>query len=400
LTSPPRRIVVVGASAAGLTAAESLRADGFDGDLTVVGAEPHLAYDRPPLSKQLLAGAWGADRLQLLPRDRYDDLRIDCRLGAAATALDIGGRTVHVGGDGAGFDLGYDRLLIATGVRPRTWPGTDGLRGMHVLRTLDDTVAFKAAAHDAGRVVVIGAGFLGAEAAATLRGLGIAVTLVDPSPAPMVRQVGPVVAGLLAELHAEHDVDLRLGTTVRAIERDGDRVTGVRLDDGARVATTCVLVAIGTTPATEWLEGSGLDLADGVGCDAWCRAAPGVFAAGDVARWFHRGRAARLRIEHRTNATEQALAAARAMLTGGEPYEPVPYFWSDQYDTKLQAYGATTGTDRFALISGSVEERRFVALYGRGERVAGVLGWRSPRDLLRARALVADGVPWADAVAA
>ncbi|MBB5788506.1 NAD(P)/FAD-dependent oxidoreductase [Jiangella mangrovi] len=404
--TPPRRIVVVGASAAGLTAAESLRADGFDGELTVVGSEPHLAYDRPPLSKQLLAGAWAADRLELLPRDRYDDLSIGCRLGAAATALDVAGRTVRVGGsdgDGDGVDgveLGFDRLLIATGVRPRTWPGTDGLRGVHVLRTLDDTVAFKAAAHDAGRVVVIGAGFLGAEAAATLRGLGIDVTLVDPSPAPMLRQVGPVVAGLLADLHAEHGVDLRLGRSVAAIERDGDRVTGVRLDDGARFATTCVLVAIGTTPATEWLAGSGLDLADGVGCDAWCRAAPGVFAAGDVARWFHRGRGASLRVEHRTNATEQAMAAARAMLDPGDPYEPVPYVWSDQYDTKLQTYGETTATDRFAVISGSIDERRFVALYGRAERVVGALGWRSPRELLRARALVADGVPWSEAVAA
>lgn len=396
MTPPPRRIVVVGASAAGLTAAESLRADGFDGDLTVVGSEPHLAYDRPPLSKQLLAGAWQADRLELLPRDRYDDLRIGCRLGAAATALDVAGRTVRVGGD----DLGFDRLLIATGVRPRAWPGTVGLRGVHVLRTVDDTVAFKAAAHEAERVVVIGAGFLGTEAAATLRGLGIAVTLVDPSPAPMLRQVGPVVADLLAGLHAEHGVDLRLGTTVRGIDRYDDRVTGVRLDDGARIGTTCVLVAIGTTPATEWLAGSGLDLADGVGCDAWCRAAPGVFAAGDVARWYHRGRGTSLRVEHRTNATEQAMAAARAMLAEGEPYEPVPYFWSDQYDTKLQAYGETTGADRFAVVGGSVEERRFVALYGRSDRVVGALGWRSPRELLRARTLVAAGASWQEAVAA
>lgn len=394
--TPPRRIVVVGAAAAGLTAAESLRADGFDGELTVVGAEPHLAYDRPPLSKQLLAGAWAADRLELLPRDRYDDLRIGCRLGVAATALDVAGRTVRVGGD----DLVFDRLLIASGVRPRTWPGTGGLRGVHVLRTLDDAVAFKAAALDAGRVVVVGAGFLGAEAAATLRGLGIAVTLVDPAPAPMLRQVGPVVADLLAALHAEHGVDLRLGTTVRGIDADDGRVAGVRLDDGTRVGTTCVLVAIGAAPATEWLAGSGLDLADGVGCDAWCRAAPGVFAAGDVARWFHRGRGVSLRVEHRTNATEQAMAAARAMLDPGEPYEPVPYVWSDQYDTKLQAYGETTGTDHFAVVGGSVEERRFVALYGRGGRVVGALGWRSPRELLRARALVADGVLWADAVAA
>lgn len=394
--TPPRRIVVIGASAAGLTAAESLRADGFDGEVTVVGAEPHLGYDRPPLSKQLLSGAWEADRLHLLPRDRYDELGIGCRLGAAATSLDVAGRTVRV--DGA--DLGFDRLLIATGVQPRRWPGTDGLHGVHVLRTIDDTVAFKEAAHAAGRVVVIGAGFLGAEAAATLRGLGIPVTLVDPAPAPMLRQVGPEVARLLAGLHTEHDVDLRLGVTVRGVERDGGRVTGVRLGDGTTVRSPCVLVAIGTMPATGWLDGSGLELADGVGCDAHCQAAPDVFAAGDVARWFHRGHGASLRVEHRTNATEQAMAAARSMLGAGQAYEPVPYFWSDQYDTKLQAYGQTSAAERFAVISGSLEDRRFVAAYGRGERVVGVLGWRSPRELLRARALVAGAVPWRDAVAA
>ncbi|WP_116947327.1 NAD(P)/FAD-dependent oxidoreductase [Jiangella endophytica] len=396
MTAPPRRIVVVGASAAGLTAAESLRADGFDGDVVVIGAEPHLGYDRPPLSKQLLSGAWEADRLELLPRHRYDELGIACHLGVAATALDPAGRTVRAGG----ADVAYDRLLIATGVRPRTWPGTDGLRGVHVLRTIDDTLAFKEAAHAAGRVVVIGAGFLGAEAAATLRGLGIPVTLVGPAPAPMVRQVGPDVARLLGELHAEHDVDLRLGVTVRGIDHDDGRVTGVRLAGGTSLSTTCVLVAIGTAPATGWLDGSGLDLADGVGCDAMCQAGPGVFAAGDVARWFHRTHGTRLRIEHRTNATEQAMAAARAMLGAGQPYEPVPYFWSDQYDTKIQAYGQTAGADRFAVLSGSLEERRFVAVYGRGERVVGVLGWRSPRELLRARALVAGAVPWQDALAA
>ncbi|RIQ13221.1 NAD(P)/FAD-dependent oxidoreductase [Jiangella rhizosphaerae] len=389
-------MVVVGASAAGLTAAESLRADGFDGDVTVIGAEPHAGYDRPPLSKQLLSGAWEAQRLELLPHHRYDELGIDCRLGTAATALDVAGRTVRV--DGA--DLGYDRLLIATGVRPRTWPGTEGLRGVHVLRTVDDAVAFREAALSARRVVVIGAGFLGAEAAATLRGLGVPVTLVDPAPAPMQRQVGPDVARLLAGLHAEHDVDLRLGATVRAVEDDGDHVTGVRLGDGTALRTTCVLVAIGATPATAWLDGSGLDLTDGVGCDAQCRAAPDVFAAGDVARWFHRGYGTSVRVEHRTNATEQAMAAARAMLGAGGPYEPVPYVWSDQYDTKIQAYGRTAGADRFAVISGSPDDRRFVAVYGRGERVVGVLGWRSPRELLRARALVAAGVAWRDAVAA
>ncbi|WP_157575034.1 NAD(P)/FAD-dependent oxidoreductase [Jiangella muralis] len=396
MTTAVRRVVVVGAGAAGLTAAESLRADGFDGDLTLVGAEAHPPYDRPPLSKQLLAGTWEPARLELLAGHRYDELRITRRLGAPATAADLARRTVRVNGD----ELPYDALLIATGVRPRTLPGAARLRGVHVLRTIDDAAAFQAAALAAGRVVVVGAGFLGAEVAATLRGLGVAVTLVDPRPGPLVRQLGPAVSGLVADLHAEHGVDLRTGITVEGLTSDDGRVTGVRLGDGTVLATSCVLVAVGCLPVTDWLAGSGLDLADGVSCDASCRAAPGVFAAGDVARWFHPELGESIRVEHRTNATEQAMAAARGVLGGDEPYRPVPYFWSDQYDTKIQAYGRLAGADRFAVASGSPEERRFVALYGRGERVTGVLGWRSPRELLRARALVAEAVPWRDAAPA
>ncbi|PZF80347.1 NAD(P)/FAD-dependent oxidoreductase [Jiangella anatolica] len=396
MTAALRRVVIAGAGAAGLTAAESLRADGFDGELTLLGAEPHRPYDRPPLSKQLLAGAWAPDRLELLAGHRYDELGIDWRPSSAATSVSVPDRTVRV----AGADLPYDALLVATGVRPRTLPGTAGLAGVHVLRTLDDTVAFQAAARSTGRVVVVGAGFLGAETAATLRGLDVAVTLVDPAPAPLLRQVGPVVAGLLARLHAEHGVDLRLGTGVAGLTSDDGRVTGVRLADGTIVPTTCVLVAIGSVPATDWLAGSGLDLADGVGCDARCRAAPGVFAAGDVARWFHRGRGESVRIEHRTNATEQAMAVSRAMLGADDPYQPVPYVWSDQYDVKLQVYGRLTGTDRFTVVSGSPDDGRFVALYGSDGRVTGALGWRSARELLRARAMVAEAAPWPDAAPA
>ncbi|SDU59400.1 NAD(P)/FAD-dependent oxidoreductase [Jiangella alkaliphila] len=396
MTAAVRRVVVVGAGAAGLTAAESLRADGFDGDLTLIGAETHAPYDRPPLSKQVLAGTWEPARLELLSGQRYDDLRITRRLGTPATAADLARRTVRV--DRA--DLPYDALLIATGVRPRTLPGAAGLGGVHVLRTVDDAVAFQAAALAAGRVVVVGAGFLGAEAAATLRGLGVSVTLVDPLPGPLVRQLGPAVSALVADLHTEHGVELRTGVTVAGLTSDVGRVTGVRLGDGTVVAADCVLVAIGCVPVTEWLAGSGLDLADGVGCDASCRAAPGVFAAGDVARWFHPALGETIRVEHRTNATEQAMAAARAVLGGDEPYAPVPYFWSDQYDTKIQAYGHLAGADRFAVASGSLAQRRFVALYGRDDRVTGVLGWRSPRELLRARALVADATRWSDVVPA
>lgn len=397
----PRRVVIVGASAAGLTAAETLRADGYEGELVLLGSEERAAYDRPPLSKQVLAGTWDPKRVDLLPGARYDELGITTRFGLTATALDVDARELTAGTS----TIGYDAVLIATGVRPRTWPGTEHLRGVHVLRTLDDALAFKSAASRGGRVVVIGGGFLGSEAAATLRGLDVPVTLVERGPAPLARHLGSEVAALVRQQHVERGVDVRTNSRVEEIVHDAGIVSGVRLAGGAGSArevlpTTCVLVAIGTRPATGWLDGSGLDLTDGLGCDATCRAAPGVYGAGDVARWYHRSAGATMRVEHRTNATEQAMAAARSILGAGTAYEPVPYFWSDQYDAKIQAYGVLEGADTFAVVGGSVAERRFVALYGSRGRVSGALAWRSPRDLLRARALVADRAPWPDAVPA
>ncbi|MBP5909729.1 NAD(P)/FAD-dependent oxidoreductase [Streptomyces sp. LBUM 1478] len=374
--------MVVGASAAGLAAAETLRREGYDGTLTLVGDEPHAPYDRPPLSKQLLAARWESDRLALRTPAHLDGLGLDLRLGTAATGLDLDGRRVRLSDGDA---LPYDALVIATGVRPRRLPG----EGAHVLRTLDDALTLRERLTPGTRLVVVGAGFLGAEAAAVGRGLGVEVTLLEPAPVPLAHAVGAEVGAVLARAHLEHGVDLRTGVPVTEVTEDG-----VRLADGTTVEADEVLVAIGSLPNTEWLAGSGLPVGDGVLCDRYCEAAPHVYAAGDVARWHNPLFGTTMRVEHRTNAAEQGMAVARNLLAPGErrPFAPVPYFWSDQYDLKVQAYGVLRGHDEVAVVEGDLAERRFVAVYRAGERVTGVLAaGMPPKTVRRWRQAVASG---------
>jgi NADPH-dependent 2,4-dienoyl-CoA reductase/sulfur reductase-like enzyme len=379
------RIIVVGASAAGLAAAETLRREKYDGEITLVGAERHLPYDRPPLSKQILAGEWQPERLALRSDDRLASLRLDFRLGVPASGLDPAAREVRLAD---GTSLGYDSLVIATGVRPRRLPG----EGAHLLRTLDDALALRERIRAGTRLVVVGAGFLGAEVAAVARGLGASVTVVEPAPVPLAHAVGAEVGAVLAQAHVENGVDLRTGVGVTSVARDG-----VALASGEFIAADEVLVAIGSSPNTEWLEGSGLTLDDGVVCDEYCAAAPGVYAAGDVARWPHPLFGVSMRIEHRTNATEQGMAAARNLLNpqSPKPFAPVPYFWSDQYDMKIQAYGHLRGHEEIAVVEGELAERRFLAIYRTGSRVSGVLGVSvSPKALRPWRQAIAAQAPW------
>ncbi|WP_235215609.1 NAD(P)/FAD-dependent oxidoreductase [Phaeacidiphilus oryzae] len=395
----PRRITVVGASAAGLAAAETFRREGFDGPLTLVGQEAHLPYDRPPLSKQVLDGTWTAERTALRRPEEIDALGLDLRLGTPAAALDPGDRTVTLAD---GTRIGYDGLIIATGVRPRPLPRCD-LPGVHVLRTLEDAAALRERLGAGGRLVVVGAGFLGTEVAAAARRLGVPVTVVEPAPIPLAHAVGAEVGAFLARLHRERGVDLRTGTGVAEITASGGRATGVRLTDGSRIPVDDVLVAVGSRPNTDWLRGSGLRLDDGLCCDASTAAAPGVHAAGDVARWHNPLFDAEMRIEHRTNAAEQAMAAARNLLRPDRavPFAPVPYFWSDQYEVKLQAYGHLRGHDEARVVEGDPAEGAFLVAYRTGDRLTGALGVGvPPRALRRWRAAVAARSDWETALAA
>ena len=398
------RVAVVGASLAGLRAAEELRARGFDGTITVVGDEIHPPYDRPPLSKQVLAGDWQPERIALTVAagGGLDGLALDWRLGAVATALDLADRAVTLAG---GERVPFDGLVVATGATPRRLPGTDHLAGVHTLRTLDDCLAVRAAL-DAGpgRVVVVGGGFIGAEVAATCRGRGLDVTLVEALPVPLGRVLGDEIGAVMADVHRDHGVDVRLGVGVAGLD-GGRRVERVRLADGSDVPADLVVVGIGVVPTTGWLEGSGLTLADGVVCDETVAAAPGVVAAGDVARWWSRRFGELVRVEHWDNAITMGAHAARRLLAGeGEPtealaYDPVPWFWSDQYDRKIQLAGRSAGADEVRVVDGSTAERRFVALYRRGDRLTGVLAMNRPRPLLTYPRLVERGASWSEALA-
>jgi NADPH-dependent 2,4-dienoyl-CoA reductase/sulfur reductase-like enzyme len=404
-----RRIVVVGASLAGLRAAEELRHQGFEGTITLVGDEIREPYDRPPLSKQVLAGAWPAERtaLTVMHPGGLAGLDLDWRLGVRANHLDLTSRRVLLAGGG---DVPFDGLVVATGAAPRELPGTETLAGVHTLRTLDDSLAMRAAL-DGGvrRVVVVGAGFIGAEVAATCRTAGCDVTILEALPVPLGRALGDEMGAVMGELHRDHGVDLRLGVGVAGFE-GGDRVTHVRRADDSLVDADLVVVGIGVTPNTGWLEGSGLALDDGLVCDATTRAAPGVVAAGDVARWPSHRFGELMRVEHWDNAIAMGEHAARRLLAdlAGDPaddpastapYDPVPWFWSDQYDRKIQLAGRSAGADEVRIVDGSIDERRFVALYRRGDRLVGVLAMNRPRPVVTYRGLVERGAAWDEALA-
>ena len=390
-------VVVVGASLAGLRAAEALRSRGFDGRLVLVGAERHLPYDRPPLSKEVLRGDWEPERTALRKGGDYTDLAADWRLGSAAESLDLDAREVVLVG---GQRVGFDGLVIATGASPHWLPGAARLEGTHVLRSLDDALALRRDLERGPRVAVVGAGFIGAEVAASCRVLGLDVALIEALETPMARGLDPEMGALCGALHRDHGVDVRFGACVDRFEGEG-RVTGLMLADGARIEADCVVVGIGVRPETRWLEGSGLALDDGVLCDAsLATAAPGVVAAGDAVRWAHPDYAAPVRVEHWTNAVEQGAAAAARLLDGtAEPFAPVPFVWSDQFDAKIQVAGQVHEAEHRRIVYGSLEERRFVALYGRAGRLVGAVAFNRPRQLMQVRRLLREGISFEDAVA-
>lgn len=368
-------VVVVGAAAAGLAAVEELRHQGFASTISVVGEEIHPPYDRPPLSKQLLKSV---DYDSQVPLRSAEDLRrTDARflLGHRATALALDRRQVILDG---GQTLEFDGLVIATGIRPRTIPGTR----LHVLRTLDDARALRAKLRPMARVVVIGAGLLGCEIAASAVTTGCQVTLLDHGSAPLTTALGPLIGMFITDLHNEHGVRVVSNSTVVSADH-----STVVLSSGEVLEADIVVACIGSEPATEWLTGSGLPLDDGVLCDSTCAAARGVVAAGDVARWFNPGYGVHMRVEHRTNATLQGAHAARTLLAemaggSGEPFVSVPYSWSDQFGVRIQTHGYLRGYDEIEIVAGRLAEKSFIAAYRSLGRIVGVVGINAaPRDL-------------------
>ncbi len=295
-----------------------------------------------------------------------------------------------------GRSVAFDGLVIATGASVRRLPGQPDLLGMHTLRTLDDCLAIKAELdRTPSRVVVVGAGFIGAEVAATARGKGLDVTVLEALPVPLQRALGDEMGKVCGEIHRDHGVDLRVGIGVEGFEGDGGgRVTGVLLGDGTTLEADVVVVGVGVAPNTDWLDGSGLTVDNGVVCDETCLAAPGIVAAGDVARWPNARFAETMRVEHWENAQEQGAHAARTLLGEREPYQPVPWFWSDQYDRKIQLAGRSGPGDDVVVIDGSTDDRRFAALYGRAGRLVGVLGMNRPAVVVRWRQAILEGMSW------
>lgn len=384
-------LVVVGAGLAGLRAVEGARRAGYTGSITLVGDEAEDPYDRPPLSKAFLTGATEVRRLRTADSLR-DELDVTVRLGAGVTALDSVGRTVVLDGD----ELPYESLVLATGSTARRLD-LPHLAGVHTLRTHADALALRDAIEPGSRVVVVGAGFIGSEVACSATAMGAEVTVLEAAPVPLVRGVGEQMGAALLDVHRRHGVHVRCGTGVEAFTGT-DRVQGVRLADGEVVPADVVVVGVGATPATDWLAGSGLTLADGVVCDATLAAAPGVYAAGDIARWHNPLFDRFMRLEHWTAAAEQGAIAGRnaADPAAAVACEIVPYFWSDWAGDWIQLVGVPDA-DEVLVVSGSAASGDLLALYRTGDRVTGALGVNQRRAILKVRGQIAAHASWRDA---
>ncbi|AWN36280.1 NAD(P)/FAD-dependent oxidoreductase [Methylobacterium radiodurans] len=404
MSEAPGRVVIVGASLAGLSAAKALRTEGFSGSLVLAGDEPHLPYDRPPLSKQALRGLTSADTTLPQPAD----LDLEFRLGVPATGLDRAERTVILAD---GSRLAFDRCLVATGARARPWPNSAeaALDGVFTLRTRDDAERIAARLRDRpGRVVLVGGGFISFEVASVCREMDIPVTVLVRDSLPLAGAVGAPLGSFVAEVARGAGVDLRLDAAIARMQGDArGRLAGLVLEDGDRIETACLVVAIGAERNTAWLDGAGLATdRNGLRCDRFCRAlgadgtpADGIFAAGDVAHWPnpHDG-GALVAVEHWGNAVAQARTAARNMLAGDAaalvPHDHLPDFWSQQFGLTIKLVGLAAGSDAFAVVRGSMEERRFLAVFGKAGRTVASASVDSARWLPAYRAAILEGAPF------
>ena len=399
-----KNIVIVGASLAGVRAAETLRTAGYTETITMIGDEPVMPYDRPPLSKNFLAGEWDADRVALRKPEAFDALNLDWKLGKRATSLNTETNSVTLDD---GSTVSYDGLVIATGGTVRHLPNQPVIAGVHVLRTLADAEALRAELVEGARVVVIGAGFIGLEAAATATNRGCSVTVLEGLEAPLIRALGAQMGAAIGAVHERNGVTVRCGVQVASIDGT-DHVTGITLGNGEVVPADVVIVGIGVSPATQWCDNSGLTIRDGIVCDEYLNAGPkNVFAAGDVLRWTNTLFAdvePDMRVEHWTNAAEQGAVAAKnvlAALNGDalEPYAAVPFFWSDQFDARIQCLGRPSANAVVDIVDGDIGSGKFCAIYSVNDRLTAVLGVSKPKLVMPSRALLSTHTSRADALA-
>jgi NADPH-dependent 2,4-dienoyl-CoA reductase/sulfur reductase-like enzyme len=390
-------IAVVGASLAGLRIAEALRREGYVGRLTMIGAEDEPPYDRPPLSKQFLVEDWDEGKLALL-RGGAEDLDAEWKIGQAAASLAASSLILTLA-SGERVDEA-DAIVLATGARARRLPFGQDVEGILELRQLADARLLRVALGSSKRVVVVGAGFIGMEVAASCRQRGLEVVVVDPLPAPLIRGLGSVLGERVATRHREAGVEFHLGVGVEDFEGES-RVTGVRLSNGVMLPADIVVVGVGAAPATEWLDGAGLEIDNGVCCDATgFTGRAGVYALGDCARWQNVHYPERPRFEHWTSAVEQASVVARRIVHGeAEEFAPIPYVWTDQFDLRIAIAGEVRGGDEMRICHGKLDEDRFLALFGRAGRLVAAVGFKRPRQLNACRKMIAEGITFIDAVA-
>jgi 3-phenylpropionate/trans-cinnamate dioxygenase ferredoxin reductase component len=381
----PETFVIVGAGLAGGSAAATLRQEGFDGRLVLVGAEPQPPYERPPLSKEYLRDEFPFEQALLQPLDFYGENDIETRFGVRAARVDAAEATVELDG---GERIAYGGLLVATGVRNRRVPiPGSNLKGVYELRTVADCDRIREEISPGRKAVVVGMGFIGSEVAASLRQSGLDVVVVDRNNVPLRRILGAEVGRAIEGIHRDHGTELILEDTVAAFKGAG-RVERAITHHGRRIECDFVVVGLGVEPVTEVLAGTGVEIDNGIVVDEYCRTnLEGIYAAGDVANYYHPMIGRHIRVEHWQNALKQGPAAARSMLGKGEPYEEIPWFWSDQYDNNLQYLGYHTEWDEL-VVRGSVEERNFVAFYRKDGRVLAAGALNRGRDLRRSRALI------------
>ncbi|MCV7256011.1 FAD-dependent oxidoreductase [Mycobacterium hackensackense] len=383
-------IVIVGGGLAAARTAEQLRRAEYTGPLTIVSDETHLPYDRPPLSKEVLRNP--EHDVVLKPQEFYDENDITLRLGSAATSVDTAARTLTLAD---GSVIGYDDLVIATGLVPKRIPSFPDLEGIRVLRSIDESAALRAHAATARRAVIVGAGFIGCEVAASLRQLGVEVVIVEPQPTPLASVLGEQIGALVARLHEAEGVQVRCGVGVASVSGT-DKVETVVLADGTELQADMVVVGIGSHPVTGWLDGSGIEVDNGVVCDdAGRTSAPHVWAIGDVASWRSEV-GHQVRVEHWSNVAEQARALVPALLgrEAGAAVTTVPYFWSDQYDVKIQCLGEPAADDIVHVVED--DGRKFLAYYERDGVLTAVVGGGMPGKVMKARGKIAAATPIAD----